>query len=71
VGIVFISHDLSVVQNLAHRVLVMHHGLEVETGDVAQIFDRPREQYTRELLASIPPLTRAERGKLTGARPAA
>ncbi|WP_298461079.1 ABC transporter ATP-binding protein [uncultured Cellulomonas sp.] len=71
VGIVFISHDLSVVQNLAHRVLVMHHGLEVETGDVGQIFARPREQYTRELLASIPPLTRAERGKLTGARPAA
>jgi peptide/nickel transport system ATP-binding protein len=71
VGIVFISHDLSVVQNLAHRVLVMHHGTEVETGDVEQIFERPREQYTRELLASIPPLTRAERGKLTGARPAA
>jgi peptide/nickel transport system ATP-binding protein len=71
VGIVFISHDLSVVQNLAHRVLVMHHGKEVETGDVEQIFERPAEQYTRELLASIPPLTRAERGKLTGARPAA
>ena len=71
VGIVFISHDLSVVQNLAHRVLVMHHGKEVETGDVEQIFERPREQYTRDLLASIPPLTRAERGKLTGVRPAA
>ena len=71
VGIVFISHDLSVVQNLAHRVLVMHHGEAVETGDVQQIFERPAQQYTRELLASIPPLTRAERGKLTGARPAA
>jgi peptide/nickel transport system ATP-binding protein len=71
VGIVFISHDLSVVQNLAHRVLVMHHGKEVETGDVEQIFERPSQQYTRELLASIPPLTRAERGKLTAARPAA
>ena len=71
VGLVFISHDLSVVQNLAHRVLVMNHGREVETGDTEQIFERPREPYTRELLASIPPLTRAERGKLTGARPAA
>ena len=71
VSIVFISHDLSVVQNLAHRVLVMHHGKPVETGDVEQIFARPQERYTQELLASIPPLTRAERGKLTTARPAA
>ncbi|WP_166426793.1 ABC transporter ATP-binding protein [Labedella populi] len=64
-SIIFISHDLSVVRNLAHRVLVMYRGVAVETGDTEQIFDRPGHDYTRELLRSIPPLTRAERGKLT------
>ncbi|RUQ81914.1 ABC transporter ATP-binding protein [Labedella gwakjiensis] len=64
-SIVFISHDLSVVRNLAHRVLVMYRGVAVETGGTEQIFDRPEHDYTRELLRSIPPLTRAERGKLT------
>jgi ABC-type glutathione transport system ATPase component len=67
VSILFISHDLSVVRNLAHRVLVMYHGECVETGDVEQIFDRPRHEYTRRLLDSIPPLTRSERGRLVGA----
>jgi len=66
-SILFISHDLSVVRNLAHRVMVMYRGSVVETGDVEQIFDRPEHDYTRELLASIPPLTRAERGRLTAA----
>ncbi|GIG26349.1 dipeptide ABC transporter ATP-binding protein [Cellulomonas denverensis] len=70
VAIVFISHDLSVVQNLAHRVLVMRRGEVVETGDVGPIFSAPQHPYTRELLASIPPLTRAERGRITGVRSA-
>ncbi|BDZ46850.1 ATP-binding cassette domain-containing protein [Naasia aerilata] len=69
-SILFISHDLSVVRNLAHRVLVMYRGEAVETGDVGQIFDRPGHAYTQELLASIPPLTRSERGKLTGVQAA-
>ena len=69
-SILFISHDLSVVRNLAHRVLVMYRGEAVETGDVEQIFERPAHAYTRELLSSIPPLTRAERGRLTSAAPA-
>jgi ABC-type dipeptide/oligopeptide/nickel transport system ATPase component len=38
----------------------------VETGDVEQIFDHPQHDYTRRLLDSIPPLTRAERGRLVG-----
>ncbi|NAZ82041.1 dipeptide ABC transporter ATP-binding protein [Kineococcus sp. R8] len=64
VAILFISHDLSVVRNLAHRVLVMHRGRAVETGTTQQIFEAPREDYTRRLLASIPPVTRADRGRL-------
>ena len=66
-SVLFISHDLSVVRNLAHRVLVMHHGHAVETGEVEQVFERPAHDYTRSLLASVPPTTRADRGRLTGA----
>ena len=48
----FISHDLRVVRALAHRLIVMRHGLVVEQGLAADIFAAPREAYTRELLAA-------------------
>lgn len=51
---VFVSHDLSVVRQLAHTVSVLSRGRLVEEGTVAQIFDSPREDYTRTLLESIP-----------------
>ena len=50
----FICHDLSVVEVLADDVLVMRGGLVVETGTVEQVFTRPRESYTQELLAAAP-----------------
>jgi len=48
----FISHDLKVVRALSHKVLVMKEGDVVEQGDAGQIFDNPRTDYTRALLAA-------------------
>jgi len=50
----FVSHDLSVVKHLAHRVAVMQHGKIVEYGEAGQVFANPRHEYTRALLAAIP-----------------
>ncbi|BCI54514.1 putative ABC transporter ATP-binding protein [Mycolicibacterium litorale] len=50
----FVSHDLSVVRHLAHRVAVMHKGSIVEQGDSDQVFTAPRHDYTRRLLAAVP-----------------
>ena len=47
---VFISHDLSVVQSIADRVVVMRAGVIVEQGDVDEVFSRPRHPYTASLL---------------------
>ena len=51
---VFVSHDLAVVRQFAHSVCVLHRGRMVEQGPVADMFARPKEAYTRTLLASIP-----------------
>jgi peptide/nickel transport system ATP-binding protein len=50
----FVSHDLSVVKHLAHRVAVMYRGAIVEYGDSEEVFANPRHAYTRRLLAAIP-----------------
>ena len=50
----FVAHDLSVVQHICDRVLVMHRGRVVESGAVDELFARPREDYTRLLLSAIP-----------------
>lgn len=50
----FVSHDLSVVKHLAHRVAVMYRGAMVEYGDARDIFTHPEHDYTRKLLAAIP-----------------
>lgn len=50
----FVSHDLSVVRHLAHRVVVMYKGTVVEQGDGDQVFTDPAHDYTRRLLAAVP-----------------
>ena len=52
-AIIFITHDLGVVAEMADRVLVMYAGQVVETGDVEEIFARPRMPYTAGLMQSI------------------
>lgn len=53
-SLMFISHDLSVVRHISHRVGVMHAGQLLEIGDSGTLFDNPRHDYTRRLLAAIP-----------------
>ncbi len=55
-SVVFISHDLSLVSEIADNVLVMYQGKKVEYGAVAQIFDDPQEEYTKALLSARPDL---------------
>jgi microcin C transport system ATP-binding protein len=50
VSYVFISHDLSVVRAIAHRVVVMRHGRIIEEGEAEEIFTRPRHPYTKALM---------------------
>ena len=53
-AILFISHNLHVVQKLCTRVAVMQGGHLVETGLVQDIFQNPRQEYTSRLIAAIP-----------------
>lgn len=51
----FIAHDLAIVQQVSHDVLVMRDGAAVEYRPAAELFDSPRDDYTRALLAAVPP----------------
>ena len=55
-GILFITHDLGVIAELADKVVVMYKGKVVEQGSVLDIFNNPQHPYTKGLLACRPPL---------------
>ena len=57
---IFITHDLSVVRNIARRVSVMYRGRVVESGPTENVFAAPRHRYTNMLLSSIPVVSDAE-----------
>ena len=61
-SMLFISHDLAVVAQVADRVAVMRQGEIVEQGSMEQVLTRPQHAYTRNLLASAPTMS-AERGR--------
>ena len=54
----FVSHDLSVVQNIANRVIVMKSGEIVEQGKAKQILTEPKKDYTKSLVEAIPIISR-------------
>jgi len=68
-SLLFISHDLAIVEHLTHRVAVMYLGVIVEIGDRELIFSRPKHPYTRALISSVPVATpggKSNRIVLTG-----
>ena len=64
----FISHDLAVVDMLAHRIAVMQNGELVEVGDRDQILKNPKEDYTRRLISAVPVPDPAEQRQRREAR---
>ncbi|MFM8575778.1 MAG: dipeptide ABC transporter ATP-binding protein [Limnohabitans sp.] len=56
-AVLFITHDMGVVAEIADQVLVMHQGLAVESGPRDSVLRRPREAYTRQLLGAVPAMT--------------
>ena len=60
-GVLFITHDMGVVAEIADRTVVMYHGESIEAGTTRDIFAAPRQPYTRALLAAVPRL-----GSMTG-----
>jgi oligopeptide/dipeptide ABC transporter ATP-binding protein len=64
VGVIFITHDLGVVSQIADRVLVMYGGRVVEAGPVDALFDDPQHPYTWGLLGSAPNAGQARRSRL-------
>lgn len=61
IAVLFITHDMAVVAQMADRVVVMYRGDKVEEGPVTQIFETPQRDYTKMLLAAVPRL-----GEMTG-----
>ena len=55
-AVLFVTHDMGIVAEIADRTVVMYNGEAVETGDTARIFAQPKHPYTRALLSAVPTL---------------
>lgn len=58
-ALLLITHDLPVVSNMTDEVIVLRQGSIVETGPTSQVFSAPTTEYARELVDSVPPMSRA------------
>ena len=65
-GVLFITHDMGVVANIADRVVVMQHGRIVEQGPVDEIIRSPTHSYTQMLMEAVPSMTPPNRSPATG-----
>ncbi|MBP1629564.1 MAG: transporter ATP-binding protein [Bacteroidetes bacterium] len=65
IGILFITHDLGVIKQIADRVVVLYKGEIVEQGEVNEVFFKPKHPYTQGLIASRPPTDERPRRLLT------
>ncbi|MBT3776837.1 MAG: ABC transporter ATP-binding protein [Pelagibacteraceae bacterium] len=57
---IFITHDLAVVRNISDKTIVMNKGNIVEMNDTQKVFESPKQEYTKELIRSIPTITDEE-----------
>ncbi len=69
IGIIFITHDLSVIARIAHRVMVMYAGQLMEIGPTQDVYRNPLHPYTKALLNCIPQKGKADTGRRLGAIP--
>jgi len=67
-GILFVTHDLGVVAQIADRIVVMYAGKVMERGDVLDIFERPAHPYTQRLLDCLPEIG-GQKGGIPGTLP--
>lgn len=65
ISLIFISHNLSIVRYISHRVMVMYLGRIVETGSREEIFSRPKHPYTKILIKSVLSPVRKKEGNLS------
>ena len=61
-AMIFITHNIALIRSIAQQVVVMHDGQVVESGTVADVLDRPRADYTRQLLDDVPKFSAAMTG---------
>jgi peptide/nickel transport system ATP-binding protein len=49
-GMLFISHDLNIIKNICHRILILHSGIIIEQGDTSSVMRSPGHPYTKHLI---------------------